>query len=99
MKHASATFAGSFASPAGFPSDGLPEVAFLGRSNVGKSSLINALVGYRRAIVHPLPGTTRDVLESNTAIDGWPVELSDTAGLRHTDDPAEAEGVRRARAM
>ena len=60
MKHASATFAGSFASPAGFPTDGLPEVAFLGRSNVGKSSLLNALAGTRGlARVSASPGRTR----------------------------------------
>jgi len=60
LKHASATFAGSFASPAGFPTDGLPEVAFLGRSNVGKSSLLNALAGTRGlARVSAAPGRTR----------------------------------------
>jgi tRNA modification GTPase len=68
-----------------------------GRTNVGKSSLINALVGYRRSIVFDAPGTTRDVVTATTALEGWPVELSDTAGLRASDDPLEAEGVRRAR--
>ena len=57
-------------------------VVFGGPANVGKSSLINALVGYGRSIVHDLPGTTRDALTAATAIDGWPVELCDTAGLR-----------------
>ena len=62
MKHATATFAGSAASPAGFPRDGLPEVAFLGRSNVGKSSLLNALAGTRGlARVSAAPGRTRVV--------------------------------------
>lgn len=68
-------------------------VAIAGRPNVGKSSLINALVGYERAIVFDQPGTTRDVLAADTAIDGWPVRLSDGAGLRATSDPLEAAGV------
>jgi GTP-binding protein len=60
LKHASATFAGSFVSPTDFPRDGLPEVAFLGRSNVGKSSLLNALAGTRAlARVSGEPGRTR----------------------------------------
>jgi tRNA modification GTPase len=57
-------------------------VVLAGSVNVGKSSLINALAGYARSIVHPLPGTTRDAVTVTTAIDGWPVELCDTAGLR-----------------
>jgi GTP-binding protein len=62
LKHATATFAGSAASPADFPRDGLPEVAFLGRSNVGKSSLLNALAGTRGlARVSSEPGRTRVV--------------------------------------
>jgi tRNA modification GTPase len=73
------------------------QVAIAGRPNVGKSSLINALVGYQRAIVFDQPGTTRDVLTAETAIDGWPVQLSDAAGLREADNALEAEGVRRAR--
>lgn len=73
------------------------QVAIAGRPNVGKSSLINALVGYQRAIVFDQPGTTRDVLTAETAIDGWPVRLTDTAGIRATRDELEAEGVSRAR--
>ncbi|HEX6961401.1 MAG TPA: GTPase [Lacipirellula sp.] len=73
------------------------QVAIAGRPNVGKSSLINALVGYERAIVFDQPGTTRDVLTAETAIDGWPVRLADAAGLRTTRDELEAEGVKRAR--
>jgi tRNA modification GTPase len=57
------------------------QVVLAGHRNVGKSSLINALVGFRRAIVHHTPGTTRDVVTVSTALDGWPVELSDTAGF------------------
>jgi tRNA modification GTPase len=73
------------------------QVAIAGRPNVGKSSLINALVGYQRAIVFDQPGTTRDVLAADTAIDGWPVRLTDAAGIRATDDPLESAGVVRAR--
>ena len=68
-----------------------------GRPNVGKSSLINALLGYQRSIVYDQPGTTRDVVTATTAIDGWPVQLIDTAGLRDSADTIEAEGVKRAR--
>ena len=73
------------------------QVAIAGRPNVGKSSIINALVGYQRAIVFDQPGTTRDVLSAETAIDGWPVRLTDAAGIRATADPLEAEGVARAK--
>jgi tRNA modification GTPase len=68
-------------------------VAIAGRPNAGKSSLINALLGYQRAIVCELPGTTRDVLAAETAIDGWPVRLSDSAGIRDAADDVEAQGV------
>lgn len=68
-------------------------VVLAGRPNVGKSTLINALVGYSRSIVHHEPGTTRDVLTAATAIEGWPVLLTDTAGLRSTDHPIERAGV------
>jgi tRNA modification GTPase len=72
-------------------------VVLAGPPNVGKSSLVNALVGYRRSIVFDQPGTTRDVVTVATAIDGWPIELSDTAGLRASDDPLEQAGVELAR--
>lgn len=68
-------------------------VVIAGPPNVGKSCLINALVGYDRAIVYDRPGTTRDVVTAATVIDGWPVTLADTAGVRETDDPLEAAGV------
>lgn len=72
------------------------KVILAGPPNVGKSSLLNALLGYRRAITFATPGTTRDIVSADSAIDGWPVRLSDTAGVRFTDAPLEAEGVRRA---
>ncbi len=72
-------------------------VVLAGRPNVGKSSLMNALAGHRRAVVHDTPGTTRDAVTQMTAIDGWPVELCDTAGLRAANDELEVEGIQRAR--
>ncbi len=73
-------------------------IAITGPPNAGKSSLINALTGRDVAIVSPQPGTTRDALEARIILAGVPVTLVDTAGLRETPDPIEAEGVRRARA-
>jgi tRNA modification GTPase len=70
--------------------------AITGPPNVGKSSLINALAGRDVAIVSATPGTTRDALEARIVLGGVPVTLVDTAGLRETSDPIEAEGVRRA---
>jgi tRNA modification GTPase len=72
-------------------------VVLAGPANVGKSSLINALVGYRRAIVHEQPGTTRDPLSAPTAFRGWPIRLTDTAGLRLAADDVETTGIAQAR--
>ena len=72
-------------------------VVLCGKPNVGKSSLMNALLGSERAIVTHVPGTTRDVLTERMTIAGRTVELSDTAGQRETDDPVEAIGVQRAK--
>jgi len=72
-------------------------VVLAGPPNAGKSSLINALVGFRRSIVHDQPGTTRDAVSVSAAFDGWPIELIDTAGLRISDDPLEIAGIDRGR--
>lgn len=75
-------------------------VALCGRPNVGKSSLLNALLGEDRAIVTSVPGTTRDTVEGEITLGGCIIHLKDTAGLHDTDDPVEAIGVERAsRAM
>lgn len=71
-------------------------VALAGAPNVGKSSLLNALLREERAIVTSLPGTTRDIIEESITLSGLLFNLSDTAGLRDTSDPVEQEGVRRA---
>jgi tRNA modification GTPase len=70
-------------------------IAIVGRPNVGKSSLFNALAGASRAIVTEVPGTTRDLVTEVVEIEGLRVTLIDTAGLRETRDPVEAEGVSR----
>jgi tRNA modification GTPase len=72
------------------------QVVIAGKPNAGKSSLMNALAGYDAAIVTNIPGTTRDVLRELIQIDGMPVHVIDTAGLRETTDVVEREGVRRA---
>lgn len=72
-------------------------VAIVGQPNVGKSTLLNALAGFDAAIVSEQAGTTRDVLREHLLLDGLPLTLIDTAGLRDTDDAVEREGIRRAR--
>ena len=78
-------------------SEGLT-VVIAGRPNAGKSSLLNALAGHDAAIVTGIPGTTRDLLRERIAIDGLPIHVIDTAGLRDSGDVIEEEGIRRARA-
>lgn len=72
-------------------------IAIAGAPNTGKSTLLNLLCGEGKAIVSPYPGTTRDIIEAETSLRGYPVRLQDTAGLREAPDPVEQEGIRRAR--
>jgi tRNA modification GTPase len=69
-------------------------VVIAGHPNAGKSSLINRLLGYERAVVFDQPGTTRDLITVDTAFDGWPVTITDTAGLRGSQNQIEIEGIR-----
>jgi tRNA modification GTPase len=71
-------------------------VAILGAPNAGKSSLLNRIAGRDAAIVSSIEGTTRDIIDIHLDLDGWPVVLADTAGLRDADSPLEEEGIRRA---
>jgi tRNA modification GTPase len=71
--------------------------SILGKPNVGKSSLLNAFVGHERAIVSPIPGTTRDTLEETVTVGGVKLRIIDGAGIRETRDAIEQEGVSRAR--
>jgi tRNA modification GTPase len=73
------------------------KVVIAGQPNVGKSSLVNLIVGYRRSIVEDLPGTTRDVVSVDSVIDGWPIQFFDTAGQRMSGDDIERQGVERAK--
>ena len=72
-------------------------IVLCGQPNVGKSSLANAVIGFQRAIVHQSAGTTRDVVSQLTAIDGWPVVLKDTAGIRQAHNLIEAIGIEKAK--
>jgi tRNA modification GTPase len=71
-------------------------VLIIGKPNVGKSSLLNLLMNENRAIVTHVPGTTRDIIEETVIINGLAVKLLDTAGIRHTEDLVEREGINRA---
>ena len=68
-------------------------IVFCGAPNAGKSSLVNAILGFDRAIVHDVAGTTRDAVTEMTALDGWPVLITDTAGIRQAQDPLEQQGI------
>jgi tRNA modification GTPase len=72
------------------------KVVLAGAPNVGKSSLMNALAGFTRSVVAPTPGTTRDVVTVQLAIDGWPIEMTDTAGIRAAAGVLEQQGIKRA---
>ncbi len=76
-----------------------PQIAIVGLPNAGKSSLLNRLLGYDRAIVHETPGTTRDLISESVSIAGWPMNILDSAGLRTTKDEVELEGMNRAFAL
>ena len=70
-------------------------VVLAGASNAGKSSLLNTILGFQRSLVHAVPGTTRDVVSGQTALDGFPVTFFDTAGFRETSDDLERQGIDR----
>ncbi len=76
---------------------GVLTVALAGRPNVGKSSLLNYILGRNRAIVSPIPGTTRDTIEADCLVRGIPLRLIDTAGLRDSDNSLEQQGIERSR--
>ncbi len=75
------------------------QVIMMGPANVGKSSLINAILGFERSIVFDHPGTTRDTVRGSTAIQGWPMSVSDSAGLRAAESSVELAGIDRSRKL
>ncbi len=75
------------------------QVVIAGAPNVGKSSLMNALAGFARSVVSPLAGTTRDAVTLTLAIDGWPIDVTDTAGIRESSSDLERQGIARAQAV
>ena len=75
------------------------KLALVGRTNVGKSSLMNGLLGEDRAIVTNIPGTTRDTIEESATIGGYPIVIVDTAGIRDTDDVIEQIGIERSKSQ
>ncbi|MBR5743655.1 MAG: 50S ribosome-binding GTPase, partial [Clostridia bacterium] len=76
--------------------EGVP-VSIVGKTNAGKSTLLNALLGYDRAIVTPVAGTTRDVIEESLSLKGGRIRLTDTAGFRGSEDPVEKIGIEKSR--
>ena len=98
MKPLAGEFVTSVSDGGVVPTDGLPAIALVGRSNVGKSSLLNALLQEDRAIVTPHPGTTRDTLEERVRLKDIHINIIDSAGLRKYPEIIEEEGMRRTRA-
>jgi tRNA modification GTPase len=70
-----------------------PRIVMVGTPNAGKSSLLNAILGFSRAVVHETAGTTRDILTESISLNGWPFQLCDTAGLRASNDAIESAGI------
>ena len=99
MKVVDAEFVISAVSEKQYPKDDLPEFAFAGRSNVGKSSLLNAMLKEDKAIVTDIAGTTRDVVEGKVSLDGILLNMIDTAGIRETDNIVESLGVEKAKEL